>query len=863
MNYALARVSFLSTKYFKVKITSSIITFARFFFIVSAVLLSYSVKSQKNLSYFLPDVQTLNPEITTPEEFLGFQIGEWHVTHTQQVYYMKKLAEESDRIQFHSMGKSHEDRPLVHLYISRPDNLQRLEEIRQNQLNWSDPMSDQTAPQEELPLVVWQGYSIHGNEASGSNAALLVAYYLAASDNPEILKILDNTVIIFYPSFNPDGMQRFSSWVNMNKSKTLNPDNQDREYDEVWPGGRTNHYGFDLNRDWLPVQQPESQAKIKLYQMWRPNILTDHHEMGTNSTFFFQPGIPSRTNPLTPQINQDLTEEIGTFHATALDSIGSLYYSKESFDDFYYGKGSTYPDIQGSIGILFEQGSSRGHIQHSDHGILTFPFTIRNQFVTSLSTLQAGLSLKNDLQKYQRDFFHSQDYSGSEGYVFGHKSYPHKTQELAKILQLHDINIFRLTKELTHGDHSYSVDDAYYVPLDQRQKQLIRTIFETNTTFQDSLFYDVSAWTLPLAFDLPYDLVQEPSSLENVLQPVSSEKATFTTSDYAYILPWEHYLAPRVLYQLLDEGIRAFVGTQPFTYDGHHFNYGSVLIPVQNQDKEAIESILKKAVEQEGVPVIGIPTGATGMVNLGSRNFAKVVKPKIGLIVGNGASAYSSGEVWHLLDTRYHIPVTRLDGEKFSSYNLDEYNVLVLTAGSIRGVSKEKLQQWISRGGTFIVQGSAGRWADRQFPGHFIYKKSVSIDTTSAGYDEMSDLYGARVTGGAIVKTKIDRSHPLNFGYLEDVLPLFKKGNHVFEADPLAYKNPIVYADDPLWSGYLHESNIKLFSGSSAVQVAAIGSGRIINFADNPNFRAFWYGTNKLFANSIFFGRLISSRASN
>lgn len=491
-----------------------------------------STRGQKALSYYLPDTQSLNPDITTPEEFLGFQVGEWHVSHTQQVYYMKKLAEESDRIQYHSMGRTHEDRPLVHLYISHPDNLNKLEEIRQKHLRWSDPSSDKKADNTDRPLVVWQGYSIHGNEASGANAALLVAYYLAASNSPEILNILKNTVIIFYPSFNPDGMQRFSSWVNMNKSKTLNPDNQDREYDEVWPGGRTNHYGFDLNRDWLPVQQPESKAKIRLYQMWRPNILTDHHEMGTNSTFFFQPGIPSRTNPMTPEINQELTEEIGHFHARALDSIGSLYYSKESYDDFYYGKGSTYPDIQGSVGILFEQASSRGHIQNSDHGVLTFPFTIRNQVVTSFSTLRAGLNLKDKLQNYQRDFFHSQDLSREEGYVFGHPDYPYKTQELAKILLLQDIELYQLTKEVKGGEQDFVAHASFYVPLNQRQKQLVRTIFETNTNFQDSLFYDVSAWTLPLAFDLPYQLIKKPSGIKKVDQ-VIMDPLSFSTSSYA------------------------------------------------------------------------------------------------------------------------------------------------------------------------------------------------------------------------------------------------------------------------------------------------------------------------------------------
>lgn len=822
---------------------------------------SFGAYAQVDLSYYLPDTDHLNPNITSPEEFLGFQIGEWHISHSQQVYYLKQLAQESDRIQFHTMGKSHEDRPMVHLYISDPANLAKLETIRQEHLQWSDPGSRAEDVNSDRPLIVWQGYSIHGNEPSGANAAMLVAYYLASSNHPEVRNILKNTVIIFYPSFNPDGLQRFSTWVNMNKSKTLNPDNQDREYDEVWPAGRTNHYGFDLNRDWLPVQQPESQVKIELYQQWRPNILTDHHEMGTNSTYFFQPGIPSRNNPLTPQMNLHLTEEIGKFHASALDSIGSLYYSRESFDDFYYGKGSTYPDIQGCVGILFEQASSRGHIQNSDYGLLTFPFTIRNQVVTSFSTLRAGLNLKSQLQKYQRDFFHSADMDIREGYVFGDRRYPYKTRELARILRTHDIDVYQLDDELNVDNHSFVPGKSYYVPLNQRQQRLIQTIFETNLTFPDSLFYDVSSWTLPLAFNLPYSLVNEPEGIQRISGDLEMSATPFARSEYAYILGWEHYLAPKVLYRLLDKGIRAYVGTKPFTYQGQTFEYGSILVPVQNQDHEVIESVLASAVERDGVSVTPIPTGSTGMVNLGSANFQLITMPRVGLLVGDGVTVSTSGEVWHLMDTRYEIPVTRLDGRKFSSYNLDDYNVLVLAGGNILDFSKEKVNTWLRNGGTLIVQGSGGRWMANQFPGHFAYKNSPEIDSADIRYDQMSELYGARVTGGSIMRTRIDMSHPLNFGYREEILPVFKNNNYVFERDPLAFKNPIVYADDPLWSGYLHSVNRDLIGGGSAVQVAAIGRGRIINFADDVNFRAFWYGTNRLFANSLFFGRLISSRA--
>ena len=332
--------------------------------------ISFSISAQKaDLSYYLPKGVTYNQNIPTPKSIIGHEVGEWHITHDKLVSYMKALAASSDRIVLEDRGKTFEDRPLLLLTITAPKNHENIDKIRQNHI---DATNNPDIDISKNPIVVYQGFSIHGNEPSGSNAALAIAYYLAAAEGLEVDDLLKNTVILFDPSFNPDGLQRFAYWANTNRSKNINPDPNDREYTEIWPRGRTNHYQFDMNRDWLPVQLPESKARIASFHKWLPNILTDHHEMGSNSSFFFQPGIPSRTNPLTPQMNQDLTKEMATYHAKALDKIGSLYYSEESFDDFYYGKGSTFPDINGSIGILFEQASSRGHAQETVNGVLTF-----------------------------------------------------------------------------------------------------------------------------------------------------------------------------------------------------------------------------------------------------------------------------------------------------------------------------------------------------------------------------------------------------------------------------------------------------------------------------------------------------------
>ena len=314
------------------------------------------------LDYYLPSGISYNPAIPTPESVIGHQVGEWHVTHDKLVQYMQALAQASDRIAIEDRGRTFEGRPLLLLTVTSPENHSRLEEIRRQHLALSEAGAA-SLDIDAMPVIVYQGFSVHGNEPSGANAGLAYAYYLAAAQGPEIEAKLDQMVILMDPSFNPDGLQRFAYWANTNRSMNLNPDPNEREYHEVWPGGRTNHYWFDVNRDWLPVQLPESRARITTFHNWLPNVLTDHHEMGTNSSFFFQPGEPSRVHPLTPKQNQELTAEIGAYHARALNRIGSLYYSEEDYDDYYYGKGSTFPDVNGSIGILFEQASSRGHVQ--------------------------------------------------------------------------------------------------------------------------------------------------------------------------------------------------------------------------------------------------------------------------------------------------------------------------------------------------------------------------------------------------------------------------------------------------------------------------------------------------------------------
>jgi len=819
---------------------------------------------QVDLDYYLPKDVSYNQNIPTPKSVIGHEVGDWHVTHDKLAQYMQTLAAASDRITIENRGTTFEGRPLLLLTITSPANHGNIENIRKNHvaLTENNAVSQNTAA---MPIVVYQGFSIHGNEPSGANASLAVAYYLAAAQGPKIDELLQNTVILFDPSFNPDGLQRFAYWANMHKAQNVNPDPNDREYSEVWPGGRTNHYWFDMNRDWLPVQLPESRARIKTFHNWYPNILTDHHEMGTNASFFFQPGIPSRTHPLTPQKNQNLTKEIAQFHAKALDKLGSFYYTEESFDDFYYGKGSTFPDINGSIGILFEQASSRGHAQESDNGILTFPFTIRNQFTAALSTLEAAVGMRKEILDYQREFFSNARKEASKGgvIVFGDHKDASKSYHLAEILQRHKIKIHEVKRDVVEPNGSnpkvFKKGSSYVVPMNQKQHRLINAMFEKRTTFQDSLFYDISAWSFPLAFNMDYSEMKTTELLGPEITNLEMPKPLApANSNYAYLMEWHDYYAPKALNMILKKGLRAKVGMKKFSLGGKDYDYGTILIPVKNQKMSASEvaTAIKEISAKTNVTIHAASTGLTEGIDLGSNQFRALEMQKVAMVIGDGINPYDAGEIWHLFDTRFDMLLTKIDSRDFGSADISMYTDIILPNSWGNALDKddaEKLKTWVKAGGTLIGYKNTGKWFNKNEILKMAFK--TSKDTARAiTYEQRSDYRGAQVIGGAIFETKLDRSHPIAFGYKNDILPVFRNSTLFLETAKDSYNNPIQYTGSPLLSGYISKPNLDKLSNTAAFKAARLGRGNVLYFTDNNNFRAFWYGTNKLLMNAIFFG---------
>ena len=848
------------------------------------LLFPLSAISQTTLHDYLPGDVTYNPAIPTPAEVIGHEVGEWHITHDKLVQYMYAVAEASDRVTIHEYARTYEGRPLLLLAITTPENHANLDRIMENHHALTDPAGSGNLDLETMPVIVNLGNSVHGNEPSGSNSSLLSAYYFSAAEGSKIDEILNNAIVLIDPSLNPDGLNRFATWVNMHKSATTVTDPASREFSEVWPNGRTNHYWFDLNRDWMPVVHPESRGRINMFHKWRPNVLTDHHEMGTNATYFFQPGIPDRTHPLTPQINQDLTAAIAEFHADALDDVQALYYTKESFDDFYYGKGSTYPDVFGTIGILFEQASSRGHAQESVHGVVEFPFTIRNQFLTSLSTVDASVALRTELHEYRRSFYRDMQNEASNvqtrAIVVGDYNDAGRNFHLADLLSHHNVEMYELARDLEVDGKEFKQGGAIVIPTEQTEYKFIEAMFETRIEFPDSLFYDISTWTLPYAFNMPYTELTSGQFNQNLLgdlivdPQLPAGELVGGQSSYAYMFEWDEYYAPRTLYRLQNLGVRTKVASRPttvMTADGtKEFGFGSILVSlgIQDVDEDRIYETLQRAAEEDGVHIYSISRGlAAAGVDLGSPSMNNLEKPSVAILAGPGVSNLEVGEIWHQMDQRYRIPLTIIDKHRLGNADLSRYNRIIMTQGNYNDLSDgavSDLKRWVRQGGVLIVQRSAVNWAINQDMISLNQKERAETHQAQhLPYADMQATRGAQVIGGSIFNGRIDITHPLGYGYKRSDIHIFRNSTNFLEKPENPYANPLYITDDPLASGYISNENLEMVADTPSAFVSGYGSGRIISFIDNPNFRAFWYGKNKLFANALFFGDTISGASTN
>jgi len=873
--------------------------YGRFPIVLAGVLLSVAVTAAPATGqarpgdvpshYYFPADATFDPDIPSPSAFLGYDIGTYHTRHDRIVAYFREIARRSDRVVLRDIGRTNEFRPMIFAIITSPENHANLESLRREHLAVSDP----SAPEPDIteqPVVVQLGYGVHGNETSSSEAAMLQAYALAAEQGETAERRLQEGIFLVEPVLNPDGRDRHTQWANMHRGDPLVADPLDREHNEAWPGGRTNHYWFDLNRDWLPLTQVESRNRVDFYHRWRPNLVTDVHEMGTDNTYFFEPTEPVASwNPLVPErVYTELTAPFRDAYAETLDDIGTLYFTKEIFDNSYPGYGSTYPNMQGGLGFVFEQASARGHIQQSNSRLVTFPYTIRNQLRTSMASVETVIDQREPLLRHQRDFFTSalaeaDDFFVS-AYVFGNADNPARTRSFLNLLLRHQIDVYGLDREVEYEGTTFSPGSAYVVPTRQAQYRMVRTMFERVTSFADSVFYDTSAWSMALSYGLPHHGIERgpvPRGEQVTEVPTTDGLGEVPRSSYAYLVNWTEDPAANVLHTLLAHDLTVKAAFEPFEVQAANgsadYPRGSLLLPVQPQSitADSLHRIVEATERTAGMNIDAVPTGfARSGVDLGSPAFRPIEHPRPLMVVGDGVSTYEAGQVWYVLDTRVEMPITKVDRTDLGRVHLPDYDTIVMVSGRYEDLPSafvDDLRRWIEAGNTLITIRGATSWAvtsglvnDTTLVDQIDTLPTTPASTEDGGpdrYDYASapDRRGAQRIGGAIFETDLDITHPLGFGYTERTLPVYRDHELLLPPTSNPFSTVAQYVETPRLSGYASDSNRDALAGSASLVVDQVGRGRIVLFADNPNFRGMWPGTGRLFFNALFFGAHIEA----
>lgn len=817
-------------------------------------------------------------QIQSPEQYFKFKLGSKHLLHYQVVQYCEYLAEASEHVRLIPYAESHGGRPLQVLMVTRNADSLDLQQLQQQRRELTQGTTDSNqATAKDTKTLAYIGYTIHGDEASGLNAFPAVAYYLAAGSDDLRETTLDQSILLLDPCLNPDGSDRFANWVNDNRGRYPSDFDGDREHSQPWPRGRTNYYWFDLNRDWLPTSHPESKGRIELFHQMKPNLLLDFHEMGSTSSYFFQPGIPERNNPLTPDSVFQLTRKFAAKHAKSMDAASELYFTEERFDDFYMGKGSTYPDLHGAIGILFEQGSTRGLLSSNDRYTRSFSDTVANQVRTTISSLRALKAERDALISHQASFYSQAlemaEASPIKAYILHANDDHSRISAAADLLQRHDIQYWVPNSNITVDGQQLESGSALIIPTMQPEYRFLQSLMNTQQSFPENIFYDVSAWTLPLAFDLHTIEFQSdiPESWKNEANDSSVESVVSATSEdvLAYAIDPVSLSAPKLLARLMQDEIEIRVAYDPFTAkvsesDTQNFRRGTWIVAKATNASawERANEILSTTTNVDDIIVTPLVSGLspTGP-DLGSDANKVIPTAKVLLVVGDGTSSLDAGAIWHFLDHRFQLPTTRVDVDSLSRVDLSEYSCVILPDGSYQTLSSSgtnALESYVNGGGTIIALQSAIQVMQSK---GLVSKHEDSSDTADGNttsirqpknFAEASDVSALEGVAGAIFAVTIDETHPLAFGFPDTMVPVFRDSSQVY-AVPKNYLTTAAKYDSVL-AGYVSQRNRARISESAAIWGENKGSGRIICLADNPVFRGYFRGSERFLTNAILLG---------
>lgn len=810
-------------------------------------------------------------QLQSPAEFLPTDYGKQFTPHHEVVDYIKYIADNSDRVQVMEYGRTNEDRPLLLAYISTSENLKNIEEIRKQHLSSIGAIDGNG---ENDKAIVWLSFGVHGNEAGASESSMNTIFNLADTNNSKTGKWLENTVIIFDPSLNPDGYSRYTHWLRGISGKHAHPGHNDREHMEPWPSGRVNHYLFDLNRDWAWQTQVESQQRIVMYNKWLPMVHVDFHEMGYNDHYYFAPAAKPY-HKFISDWQRDFQVDIGRNHAKYFDSEGWLYFTREVFDLFYPSYGDTYPTFHGAIGMTYEQaghGKSGRAIAMNNGDTLTLQDRIDHHTTTALSTVEAASTNATQLISEIKSYYQkaiSNPPGEYESYVFKNSA---KVKSLQSLLDRNGIHYqFASADGSSRGYHYQSGKEENFkiekgdLLLDAKQVKstLIQVLMQPDPMLEDSLTYDITAWALPYAYGV------EAYALTNSINVKASEKKMVASNimdcdkAYAYVFHWDHIGAAKELAEIQNKGYRTRLATKETQFDDLIIRRGDIVITRgDNKSLSNFDEDIQSTLSSFDCLKTGFSSKGG---DLGGSRFSLMETPKVLVLSGEGTGANSVGQVWYYFDEVINYPLSIVDLNNFGKISLENYNTLVLPDGyySLSDNEKNKISNWVKAGGKLIaINGALSNFNDVK--GYALTKYATEEEKSSAEKNakeqQLKDRYEnyegeerrrvANAIPGAIIKNKLDTTHPLSFG-LGDYYYSLKTNRSKYKLLKDAYN--VVYIPKTLQShGFIGSKLKKELAETVSFAVEEKGAGHVIYMVDNPLFRGFWVNGLQLFSNAIF-----------
>ena len=820
-------------------------------------------------------------DLKSPGEFLGYNLGDQFTYHHRVVSYVEHVVASRSNVTLQHYGKTYEQRPLLVAIISSPENMANLDQIRMDNLKRAGMLKGK--PSGKKVGIVWLSYNVHGNEANSTEAAMKTLHALADPTNRDTQKWLENTVVILDPCINPDGRDRYTHWFRMTGNRWPDADPVSREHMEPWPGGRTNHYYFDLNRDWAWQTQTESDSRIKLYNQWLPHIHVDFHEQGINSPYYFAPAAEPYHEYITDW-QRELQTMIGKNHAKYFDKNNWLYFTKEVFDLLYPSYGDTYPTYNGAIGMTYEQaGHSRGGlaIETEDGDTLSLLDRITHHYTTGLSTVEVASQNVNRIVDEFVKFF-SEGKNNPKGeyntYIISKSNHIDKLNDLQSWLDKNGIQYGTASASRSYKGFNYKTGETGSVKINvgdlvisanQSKSVLVQVLFEPQTTLRDTLTYDLTAWAIPYVYGLDAVAVKSDVKMSTAKRLVSkTEKSSGVP--YAYILPWKGIWDVKFLSVLFKNDLVVRVTEEPFELNGKTFDSGTLVITRKGNEKlgKNFDHIIQKAALEKHRNLTVASTGfVTKGKDFGSSSMRVVKAPKIGLVSGEGVSSYRYGEVWHFFERQIEFPITVIDSDYFNRIPKHDFDVIILSSGSHGYVNKEtvnELRGWVKKGGRLILMDSAmDQFVDKD---GFGLKRFATEDEKKASEEKnknrklterlksYKDRQRDRLSEnayGSIVKIEMDPSHPLAFGYGDDYFSL-RIRNHHYAFLPDGWNVGVTHDSTALVSGFVGIKAQENFRESMVFGVESMGRGNVVYLADNPLFRAFWRNGKLLFGNAVF-----------